>query len=584
MNQRNNIFALTLMFTAITALSACGGGSGSNVSGSSTTTTSPVVLTAPSAPTLVVATPGNASASISFATPSNNGGASITSYKADCTANGITRSSTNATSPITITELSNGTSYTCTVVAINSVGSSVASEKVTVSPIGTTTTVTFNGNIVLGVPTSNSIKANVFSTTQTGTVSISYGTNAGNYPSKTTSQTLNAASPLEISLTGLANNTKYYYRLNFNNTKDGSVGTSEEYSFHTARPSGSAFSFSIQGDSHPERPKEFNAELYSRTLMTAAADKPDFHITLGDDFSVDTLNASTITSAQVAERYTIQRPYLGLIGNSAPVFLVNGNHEQSAGYLLDGTANNVAVWAQNARNAYYSQPAPDGFYTGNSQSIPFIGLARNYYSWSWGDALFVVIDPYLPSTVPLATIFGTTPSNSDIWAPTHGDAQYVWLKNTLEQSKAKYKFVFAHHVMGSGRGGVEVAGLAEWGGLNKNGVSEFASKRSTWATPIHQLMVANKVSIFFQGHDHIWVRQQLDGVTYQTLSEPANPNYNFSEWTDYFLSGDKFPNSGYTRVNVTPNGVKVDYVRTYLPADEGVGKTNGMTAFSYTIP
>ncbi len=95
-------------------------------------------------------------------------------------------------------------------------------------------------------------------------------------------------------------------------------------------------------------------------------------------------------------------------------------------------------------------------------------------------------------------------------------------------------------------------------------------------------MVANKVKIFFQGHDHIWVRQQLDGVTYQTLPQPADPNYAFDN-EDAYQSGDKFPNSGYTRATVAPGGVKVEYVRMYLPADEGAGKTSGSVAFSYTL-
>ena len=45
-----------------------------------------------------------------------------------------------------------------------------------------------------------------------------------------------------------------------------------------------------------------------------------------------------------------------------------------------------------------------------------------------------------------------------------GDEQYMWLKDTLEQSEARYKFVFCHHVMGTGRGGIEMAHLYEWGG------------------------------------------------------------------------------------------------------------------------
>jgi hypothetical protein len=96
-------------------------------------------------------------------------------------------------------------------------------------------------------------------------------------------------------------------------------------------------------------------------------------------------------------------------------------------------------------------------------------------------------------------------------------------------------------------------------------------------------MVANKVTIFFQGHDHIWVRQQLDGVTYQTLPEPADPNYALHN-ADAYASGDRFPNSGYTRVRVSPAGVKVEYVRSYLPKDEGPDRVHGAVAFSYTLP
>jgi hypothetical protein len=137
--------------------------------------------------------------------------------------------------------------------------------------------------------------------------------------------------------------------------------------------------------------------------------------------------------------------------------------------------------------------------------------------------------------------------------------------------------------MGTGRGGVEVAGNYEWGGRNGNGTWGFATKRPAWPQTIHQPLSANHVTIFFQGHDHIWVRQQLDGVTYQTLPEPADPFYALYN-ADAYTSGDKYPNTGYTRVSVSPLAVKVEYVRTYLPADEGPGKTSGATVFTYAIP
>ena len=443
----------------------------------------------------------------------------------------------------------------------------------------------FRGDVVLGSPTAASVRVSVYAPDQAGEVSVRYGTAPGVYAQQTARVPLVAGRPAELLLDGLRPDADYFYRLDYR-SGDGAVSAStDEARFHTARPPGSSFTFAIQGDSHPERTNtQFDADLYRRTLLAAAADQPDFYIAMGDDFSVDTLAAATIDAAQVTGRYTLQRPYFGLIGRSAPVFLVNGNHEQGARYLLDGTPDNVAVWAQNARNAFFPQPAPDGFYSGNVELVPHIGQLRNYYAWTWGDALFVVIDPYWSSPVAVDNLFGGTDKRSgSLWDVTHGEAQYQWLKATLEGSRARHKFVFAHHVMGTGRGGVELAGLWEWGGRNSKGVFEFAAQRPTWPLPIHALMAANKVTIFFQGHDHIWVRQQLDGVTYQTLPEPADPNYALYN-ADAYASGDKLPNSGYTRVRVSPSGVKVDYVRSFLPKDEGPDRVHGAVAFSYTLP
>ncbi len=445
----------------------------------------------------------------------------------------------------------------------------------------------FPGTIVLGRPTNASIAANLLSPTAQSAY-LEYGTERGTYRAQSEVLTLAANTPQTVSLAGLAGNTRHYYRIRFRAQTATDYDASPEFSFMTQRAPGSTFVFGVQGDSHPERANtQFNAAFYTRTMNTVAADNPDFYLTSGDDFSVDTINQANpraVTQPQVVARYNIQRPYLGIIGRTAPVFLVNGNHEQAARYLLDGTPNNVAVWAQNARNLYYAQPAPDGFYSGNSETIEHIGLLRNYYAWEWGDALFVTIDPYWGSPVVVDNDFYGGPKTPNQWDITHGRAQYDWLKATLERSRAKYKFIFAHHVMGTGRGGIDGALRYEWGGQNNNGTPGFAQNRAGWALPIHQLFVANKVTIFFQGHDHIWVRQQLDGVTYQALGSPANPNYSLFN-SDAYATGERFPDSGYTRVTVAPTGVKVDYVRTYLPADErpGTERVNGTVAFSYTV-
>ncbi len=443
----------------------------------------------------------------------------------------------------------------------------------------------FPGTIVLGRPTNQSIAANLLAPSAQS-VYLEYGIRTGTYTGQIDAVALAANVPQEVTLPGLTANTRYYYRIRFRTPTATVYDASPEYSFMTQRPPGSAFVFGVQGDSHPERANtQFNSAFYTRTMNTVAADQPDFYLTSGDDFSVDTINQANpraVTQPQVMDRYNIQRPYLGILGKTAPIFLVNGNHEQAARYILDGTPNNVAVWAQNARNLYYAQPAPDAFYSGNSEIVEHIGLLRNYYAWEWGDALFVTIDPYWSSPVVVDNDFYGADKRSNLWDITHGDAQYKWLKATLEQSKAKFKFVFAHHVLGTQRGGIDVALKYEWGGQNNNGTPGFTQNRPTWALPIHQLFVANKVTIFFQGHDHIWVHQQLDGVTYQALGSPANPNYSLFN-SDAYATGERFPDSGYTRVTVAPTGVKVEYVRTYLPADEGPGKVNGSVQFAYTV-
>jgi phosphodiesterase/alkaline phosphatase D-like protein len=439
----------------------------------------------------------------------------------------------------------------------------------------------FDGTIILGRPTDRSISANVLGSTDR-LVFFEYGLQSGVYSMQTGVTALPAGQPLEVLLDQLQPDSRYYYRLRFKGAGDTAFDADAERTFHTQRLPGSTFVFDIQGDSHPERAgKEFDANLYVRTLGTAAADQPDFYMAIGDDFSVDTLK--TVNADTVRSVYVNQRQWLGLVGS--PLFLVNGNHEQAAMANLDGTPNNVAVWAQNARNSLYPMPAPDGFYTGDAEPVPFIGPLRDYYAFTWGDALFAVIDFYWHSAQAVDNVFGADhdpKGNRDLWNVTLDPNQYQWLRHTLETSTAKYKFVFSHHVLGTQRGGIELARGYEWGGNNAGGTYGFDTHRPGWGDPIHQLMADHHVTIFFQGHDHVFVRQQLDGVTYQTLPEPADPYYT-PYFMDRYLSGDKLPNSGYTRVTVAPAGVKVEYVRTFLPADEKPGQTSGMVAFSYAI-
>ncbi|WP_378046558.1 S-layer homology domain-containing protein [Cohnella cellulosilytica] len=80
---------------------------------------------APGAPTGVSATAGNGRATVSFTAPTETGGSPITGYEATAMPGNI--KAAGSSSPITITGLTNGTSYTFTVKAINGADKSEAS-------------------------------------------------------------------------------------------------------------------------------------------------------------------------------------------------------------------------------------------------------------------------------------------------------------------------------------------------------------------------------------------------------------------------------------------------------------------------
>jgi phosphodiesterase/alkaline phosphatase D-like protein len=208
-------------------------------------------------------------------------------------------------------------------------------------------------------------------------------------------------------------------------------------------------------------------------------------------------------------------------------------------------------------------------------------LLENYYAWEWGDALFVVLDPFNN------TLTNPNSAPADNWRWSLGKQQYDWLKATLQNSRASYKFLFMHHLVGgieSARGGVETAHRYEWGGKNADDTEGFAAKRPGWDMPIHQLLIANKVSAVFHGHDHFYGYQQLDGVVYQECPQPGTANFSTASATDgKYAQGTILPNSGHLRVTVSADAAKVEYVRAALPTQETAVLKNRTVSHTYTM-
>jgi hypothetical protein len=263
---------------------------------------------------------------------------------------------------------------------------------------------------------------------------------------------------------------------------------------------------------------------------------------------------------------------------------VLGNHDGERGDRYDGTPDCMPVWSALQRKKLFPNPYPNGFYTGNKTEIKRVGRAENNYAWEWGDALFVALDPFWPTTARARK--GAEDGN---WARTLGKEQYDWLAKTLAGSKAKFKFVFIHHLVGglddSGRGGSEAAVLYEWGGKGKDGKDAFKAKRPGWEMPIHQLLVKHKVSVVFHGHDHFFAKQDLDDVVYLMVPQPGHPGGERLRNADEYgyVRGNFLPPAGHVRVSVAAEKATVDYVRTYLPQTETAQLKNGHVAHTFTI-
>jgi len=184
-----NAYTCTVTATSNAGTSAASAGAGVTPS------------TVPGAPTGVAATAGNAQASVSFTAPASNGGATITSYRATSNPGGFT--ATAAASPIVVSGLTNGNSYTFTVTATNIKGTgspSTASNSVTPATVP-------GAPIINSVSSGNAqVTVNFTPPADTGGLPITNFVVTSNPGSLTAS---GLSSP--ITVTGLNNGTSYTF-------------------------------------------------------------------------------------------------------------------------------------------------------------------------------------------------------------------------------------------------------------------------------------------------------------------------------------------------------------------------------------
>ncbi|MBI1350148.1 MAG: hypothetical protein GC156_03420 [Actinomycetales bacterium] len=193
--------------TTITATTPAGTGTQPVVvtSGGKSSTESVVFIytpvTAPAAPTITSITPGNGMLTVDF-TAASNGGSAITKYQYSLNGGAWADMSGGTSSPLTITGLSNGTSYNVRIRAVNAIGPGAASNTVSASTFG-----------VPAAPTITSI------TPGNGMLTVDFiaGANGGSAITKyqytvnggTSWADMSSGTTSPLNITGLSNGTTY---------------------------------------------------------------------------------------------------------------------------------------------------------------------------------------------------------------------------------------------------------------------------------------------------------------------------------------------------------------------------------------
>ncbi len=353
---------------------------------------------------------------------------------------------------------------------------------------------------------------------------IEYGYSKNIFTSKTETISLTKAGTTSITVKGLKPLSKVYFRVRY---ATGALKTYFALPQVTVTTSKEFVSniFAVQADPHMD--ENSSADVYNGTLKQIVAAEPAFLMDLGDIFMVDKLTSKT--EANIRARFELMKGFYAQLGN-IPLKITLGNHDGELGYSSFNT--------KNYRKEYF--PEQTGEFA--------------YFSFSGPDTLHITLDPFT---------YTTKNPTADGWEWTLGKTQYDWLRTTLETSNAKYKFIYIHHLLvgdPQSRGGVEIAKYNEWGGNNKDGTYGFDSKRVGWGKPIHQLLLDNKVQIVFKGHDHLYVKQELDGIIYQTLPQPSHPGSKIDVTQYGYISGKGVGGSGFLKVTTSSADVKVEFV------------------------
>lgn len=310
--------------------------------------------------------------------------------------------------------------------------------------------------------------------------------------------------------------------------------------------------------------------LYDAYLRADGAEY-DLIVHLGDA----QIGESASSSETCATRHEVWRNFWAPVLKLGTVVFVLGNHEGEAGYQQNGGEAPRQMWDTYWRKQYLSLPAsatyPEGGEggawdsaadwrpTGTSDDgvtwdyddpayiatyIEALGPEaytdlQNFYAFTWGNALFVVLDVFRytePGDPAVWLGGGSRTRPGPTW--TLGLTQRAWLETVLSGSSAPYKFLLLHHLPG----GEQIHQPTKWYGrgsganLTPHVVDADATSPyygHVWDPEdwwLHQLCKTHGVTAVIKGHDHKFCHVVKETVHYVSAPTAAAPSLNTDGW------------------------------------------------------
>jgi hypothetical protein len=274
----------------------------------------------------------------------------------------------------------------------------------------------------------------------------------------------------EISITGLTQDTKYFYQIG---TTTANVSSDAQTFFKTALPAGTTSEFTVwaTGDFGTGGTGQSDVRNAYTTYATANLPngKADFWLWLGDN-AYNAGTASEYTS-------TVFNIYPSILKNT-PVFPSVGNHD----YGNHGDAFPGATFPY--------PTAPYEYFSAFSmpQNAELGGVAsttKRYYSYNYGNVHFIVLDSY-----------GVVTNSNTVDAVNN--PMYTWLRNDLIANTKKWTVCYFHHPPYS------------MGTHNSDTEAGMANMRQYYVP----LLETYHVDLVLSGHSHVYERSFLTYLNY----------------------------------------------------------------------